>query len=53
MQFNQKDVLMSKDHRRDLERQAQRERLAREVKQNKPSSQRRSTPLWARLWSLF
>ncbi|MBK8030307.1 MAG: hypothetical protein IPO91_26045 [Chloroflexi bacterium] len=53
MNFSQKDVLLSKNHRRDLERQAAQERLARESRQTKPTSQKRSTPLWARLWSLF
>jgi hypothetical protein len=53
MSFTQKDLRNLREHQRDLMRQADRERLAREVRQSKPSSQRRSTPLWARLWSLF
>jgi hypothetical protein len=54
MNFNQNDMRNLREHQRDLARQAERERLAREAKQHKAqTSQRRSTPLWTRLWALF
>lgn len=54
MNFNQNDLRNLRERQRDMQRQADRERLARLAKQHKPStSQRRSTPLWTRLWALF
>lgn len=53
MNFNQNEYRSLRERQRDLARQAERERLARLAKTHKPTSQRRSTPLWARLWSLF
>ncbi len=52
MSFNQNDYRSLRERQKDMERQARKERLVKEAKETS-TSKRRSTPLWARLWSLF
>ncbi|MBE2268627.1 MAG: hypothetical protein IAE80_10395 [Anaerolinea sp.] len=52
MNFNQNDLRSLRERQKDLERQARKERLVKEAK-DASTSKRPSTPLWARLWSLF
>jgi hypothetical protein len=51
--MNAKDLQMHRERQKDLQREAQRERLAREAQRREPKSRRTTSPLWARLWSLF
>jgi hypothetical protein len=51
--MNAKDMQLHKERQRDLQREAQRERLARDAQRRESKSRRTNSPLWARLWSLF
>lgn len=52
MYLNESDVRSTEERRKDLRRQAERERL---VKQSRLTQKRtrRSAPLWLRVWTLF
>lgn len=52
MNLHHTDLRMFKDKQRDMQRRAEKQRLAREVDRS-TTRRRRSTPLWTRLWSLF
>jgi len=53
MFLNEKDIQYSQERRKDLRREAERQRLASQSRRAERNSQKRNSPLWLRVWSLF
>ncbi|HVU11646.1 MAG TPA: hypothetical protein VHD90_10220 [Phototrophicaceae bacterium] len=52
MFLNERDIRYSEERRKDLWREAKRERLARQSRRDQRQP-RKTSPLWARVWVLF
>ena len=52
MLLNEKDVRFSAERRKQLQREAYQERLAKEARRGQ-RRERQVSPLWARVWMLF
>lgn len=50
MMFNERDLRVSEQRRKDLRREAEQRRL---VNQTLNRQSRKTNPLWMRLWTLF
>lgn len=55
MFLSEKDLRMSEERRKDLWREAEQERLAKESRRDtqKTRSTQKINPLWIRVWMLF
>ncbi len=52
MFLNEKDLQASAERRKDLQREANQQRLANESRQPQ-RKQKKTSPLWTRIWTLF
>ena len=52
MFLNERDTRLSDERRKDLQREANRERLAKEARQPQRKD-RKQSPLWTRVWTLL
>ena len=52
MFLNEKDRRYSEERRKDLRREANQERLAKESRRDQ-RKERKTSPLWARIWIFF
>ncbi len=52
MFFNEKDLRANEERRKDLRREADQERLAKQSRQSQRKTEKKS-PLWTRVWVLF
>ena len=52
MFLNEKDLRYSEERRKDLRREANRERLAKASRRDE-RKERKASPLWMRVWILF
>ena len=52
MLFNEKDLRATDERRKDLRREADQERLAKESRRSERKTDKKS-PLWTRVWVLF
>jgi len=52
MFLNERDLRLSDERRKDLQREAAQERLAKESRRDQ-RKQSKNSPLWTRVWMLF
>lgn len=52
MLLNERDIRLSEERRKDLRRQADQERLAKQSRRSEGKNGKKS-PLWTRVWVLF
>ncbi len=50
--FNERDLRATEERRKDMRRDADRERLAKQARQSDRKPTKKS-PLWTRIWVLF
>lgn len=55
MHFNDSNIQLAEQHRKDLERQAaeQRRGTTRQIRRTLPKTEKKQSPLWTRVWTLL